>query len=159
MIRPPQPQTKMKKWNHVCKTVRNMPPTLLTHSQQSSLLILTAAIISYTKTEPSRLPCNIIAGNDGAITAIAVTATYSINSNNDSNGKSCIASMGAQALLVQQSMQSYTSKLIQPHWASLSRRIVWLLFVLVHFITQQVEKKKPFHSVLILYMVYSEKLA
>lgn len=66
--------------------VSNMPPTLPSSPTPRSNLpysSYTAAIISYTKTELSRLPSHIIAGNDGAITAIAVIATYSISSNND----------------------------------------------------------------------------
>ena len=48
-------------------------------------------------------------------------------SNNNSSGKCLVASVGAQALLVQQSMQSYISEMIE--LASFNRRI---LHVIVH---------------------------
>lgn len=65
------------------KMVSNMP---LTHPHPLAVIFpitLTAAVISYTKAQLSRAPCNIIAGNDGAVTATAVIATYSVRSNND----------------------------------------------------------------------------
>lgn len=79
-----------KKWNPVCKMVSNLPPTLPfspTRSNLSSLLlVLNAAIISFrlhTLVTGRPPPCDGVASNDGAITAMAVMDTYSLSSNND----------------------------------------------------------------------------
>lgn len=87
--------------------VSNMLPTLPCSPTRSNLPYSASPqpIVSDTKTELSCHPCNIIAGNNSAIAARAVMATYSISSTNDSSGKSLIASIGAQGqALVKQSM-------------------------------------------------------